>query len=68
MVVKFDHRHGDAVEVRTVVGELVGYLCSECDEALPINYDCDDCMWVEVTAFTDAELSYVLGRPCHRHA
>lgn len=61
---------GHQVEPVTLLsGELVCYLCVDCDyERLPTNYMCQECNWVEVTMLEDASPQYVLGYPCARHA
>lgn len=66
--VRWGHR-GHRVEAVTLLsGEVVRYLCVDCDEVLPLNYDCDDCMWVEVTQLGDDREMFVLGKPCSAHS
>ena len=68
MIVNGACRGHKVVPVETLNGELVGYLCTECDEALPANYACDDCQWVDVTTLADDASHYVVSRKCYQHA
>lgn len=65
--IAFNHRECHVVPVALLDGSVVRYLCADHDEPLPVNYDCDDCMWVETISLDSASDSYALGRPCSRH-
>lgn len=60
-------QHLEVVEVHDVNGDLTAYLCVACDSQLPLNWDCRDCQWVEVTRLRSPHPEFALGRPCHRH-
>jgi hypothetical protein len=65
----YTHGHGghEVHSVADYLGEPLAYLCATCDEQLPLNYDCGDCDWIEVTRLCDADPTYIAGRTCSRH-
>lgn len=64
------HQTAEPVGVSTFGGreEIVARVCVDCLVALPPNWGCTDCEWVEVLAFGHPGAISVSSRPCPTHA
>jgi hypothetical protein len=65
--VRYGHNGHRIDPIETLDGHVVGYICADCDEVLPTNWDCPNCVFVETTTMGDVTPSFVLGRVCNRH-
>jgi len=63
------HTDVEPVEVR-FLGEVefVAQVCCDCLAALPANWGCTGCSWVEVRTLADGIPQLVPGTPCPTHA
>jgi hypothetical protein len=59
-----DHEKTDDVQLST--GEVVTRICLECDKALPPNWGCMDCEWVDVESGSGHVTRFCVA-PCKEH-
>jgi len=64
------HETTEPVEVATFGGadEVVAQVCVTCLEALPANWGCPDCQWVDARQLCDPVPRLLPGQPCPAHA